>query len=109
MVAVYYFAQDCVRSCISAIARAGHQTLAKSCRFAMLIGFSGSFTCLCNDTAPLSLAVIMCEQAEGAAATTTVWLPPVSGTPLLTPFIGKMALATILHIYVSKLLGPAVI
>jgi hypothetical protein len=43
------------------------------------------------------LAVIMCEQAESVAATTTAWLFPVSHASLLTPFIVKMALATILH------------
>jgi hypothetical protein len=49
----------------------------------------------------------MCEQAESVAATTTAWLFPVSHASLLTPFIAKMALATILHSYASKLLEPS--
>src|SRR5919106_3892086 len=67
---------------------------------------SCGFTCLCNDTVPPGLAVIMCEQAEGAAVTTTARLPPVSRAPLPTPFTEKMALATILQAYASKLLEP---
>ncbi len=63
----------------------------------MLIEFSCPFTRLCNDTAPPSLAMIMCEQVESVAATTTAWLFPVSYASLRTPFIAKMALATILH------------
>ena len=106
MMAVCDFAQSCVRSCISVLALVACRPCAKSCQFAMLLWFSSRFTCLCNDSAPLSPAVIICEQAESAAATTTTGLLPVSRASLPIPFIEKMALATILQKYTSKLLQP---
>jgi hypothetical protein len=61
-------------------------------------------TCPWDVTVPLSLAVIMCEQAESAEATPMTRLLSLSCESLPIFLIEGMPLATILHVHSSELL-----
>jgi hypothetical protein len=87
IVAMFDFAEGCVRLCISGPAPVVFRPLAKSCQFAMLIGFLHRFTCFCNDTASLDQAMSVGEQAEITATMTTAELLPVSCASLPGGFL----------------------